>query len=127
MLTDVPRLDHESGGSASRRRGSGIPRGRHVYQKVGGLFLERRGNVANLIFGAQSYETTENSFVFKLDRNNRNETKIFYFSGAQKYPLIAGSNGKEFPMGRDSYHMKVVVGGSIPMMWQRSRTFRWKI
>ena len=70
------------------------------------------GNVANLIFGAQSYETTENSFVFKLDRNNRNETKIFYFSGAQGYPLIAGSNGKEFPMGRDSYHMKVVVDGN---------------
>lgn len=67
------------------------------------------GNVANLIFGAEKNSTAENSFIFKLDRNNRGETKIFCFSNSRGFPTIATNNGNAFPLNQSSYHMKVVV------------------
>ena len=67
------------------------------------------GNVANLIFGAEKSTTAEESFIFKLDRNNRGETKIFNFSSSHGFPTIAGNNGNTFPMNQKDYHMKVVV------------------
>lgn len=67
------------------------------------------GNVANLIFGAEQSTTTENSFIFKLDRNNRGETKIFCFSSSRGFPTIATNNGNAFPMNQSDYHMKAVV------------------
>ena len=67
------------------------------------------GNVANLIFGAESSSTAQNSFIFKLDRNNRNETKIFCFSDSRGFPTIASNNGNSYPMNETSYRMKVVV------------------
>lgn len=67
------------------------------------------GNVANLIFGAESSSTSENSFIFKLDRNNRSETKIFCFSSSRGFPTIAVNNGNSFTLNKESYHMKVVV------------------
>ncbi len=67
------------------------------------------GNVANLIFGAEQSTTAEDSFIFKLDRNNRGETKIFNFSNSHGFPTIAANNGNTFPMNQSDYHMKVVV------------------
>ena len=67
------------------------------------------GNVANLIFGAESSATAQNSFIFKLDRNNRGETKIFCFSDSRGFPTIASNNGNSYPMNETSYRMKVVV------------------
>ena len=41
-----------------------------------------KGNVANLIFGASKNTTSEDSFIFKLDRTNKGETKVFCFSSS---------------------------------------------
>lgn len=67
------------------------------------------GNVANLIFGASQSTTAENSFIFKLDRSNRSETKVFCFSGSRGYPTISGNNGNTFAMNQTSYRMKITV------------------
>lgn len=67
------------------------------------------GNVANLVFGAEQYTTAQESFVCKLDRNNRGETKIFCFSDSRGYPTIAHNNGNAYPMNEGSYRMKIVV------------------
>lgn len=66
------------------------------------------GNVANLIFGAESSTSAEDSFIFKLDRSNRSETKLFNFSSAHGFPTITTSQSS-FPLHRDRYHMKVTV------------------
>ncbi len=65
--------------------------------------------MANLVFGAESGTTVENSFIFKLDRNNKAETKVFCFSDSKGFPTIADNNGSEFTMNKESYRMKVVV------------------
>ncbi len=67
------------------------------------------GNVANLVFGAEKYTTAQESFVCKLDRNNRGETKIFCFSDSRGYPTVAPNNGNAYPMQEESYRMKIVV------------------
>ena len=69
------------------------------------------GNVANIIFGAQHRNDSQESLVFKFDRNNRGETKVFSFSDSRGFPLIAANNGIDFGSGKDSYRLKVVVSG----------------
>ncbi|MBR2987992.1 MAG: hypothetical protein IKC63_08235 [Clostridia bacterium] len=67
------------------------------------------GNVANLIFGAQNQTSSQESFIFKFDRHNRAETKIFVFSDAKGFPTVASNNGNSYPMDQSSYHMKVLL------------------
>ena len=67
------------------------------------------GNVANLVFGAEKYTTAQESFVCKLDRNNRAETKIFCFSDMRGYPTVAHNNNNAYPMHEESYKMKITV------------------
>jgi len=67
------------------------------------------GNVANLIFGGANSNSSEESFVFKLDKTNRNETKVFCFSTSRGYPTIASNNGAKYDLGKSDYRMKIVV------------------
>lgn len=67
------------------------------------------GNVANIIFGAAEGSSSEESFIFKLDRANYGETKIFCFSSSRSFPTIATNNGNKFKLNKRSYHMKVAV------------------
>ncbi|MBP3321574.1 MAG: GH32 C-terminal domain-containing protein, partial [Clostridia bacterium] len=68
-----------------------------------------KGNVANLIFGASKNTTSEDSFIFKLDRTNKGETKVFCFSSSKGYPTISTNNGNSFEYNKASYKMRVMV------------------
>ncbi len=68
-----------------------------------------KGNVANLIFGASKNTTSEDSFIFKLDRTNKGETKVFCFSGSKGYPTISTGNGNSFEFNKATYKMRVMV------------------
>ncbi len=74
----------------------------------------KRGNVVNLIFGAQNGDSLEDCLIFKVDKRasgNQGETKLFYYSERLGWPTVVGNSGREFE-SKDSYHLKVVVAGN---------------
>ena len=66
------------------------------------------GNVVNLIFGAANTTAQNPSFVYKFDRSNRNETKIFKFNGTT-WPAYGNASASNYELNKSSYKLKLEV------------------
>lgn len=67
------------------------------------------GNVANLVFGAPGTDTLTDAMIFKMDRTNRSETKVFCFNGDRGWATVVANNGAAYALDKTTYKLKVVV------------------
>ena len=58
------------------------------------VIFEEGSNVANLIIGVKRQNSVDGAFVYKFDRANPDETKVFYFGGG--FDLICKNQNGEF-------------------------------
>lgn len=65
------------------------------------------GNVVNLIFGAAATTAQNPSFVYKFDRSNRKETKIFHFGG--NWAESGNASTSNYELNKNSYKLKLEV------------------
>ncbi len=66
------------------------------------------GNVVNLIFGAGSQTANDPSFVYKFNRSNRNETKIFHFRN-DCFAESGNASASDYELNKNSYKLKLEV------------------